>query len=222
MIRHVGIDPASATGIVAIGEDGKLLGWKELKAKGDTSAARINDTLNNVYKMLQKGDNVCIEGFAMEAKFDTNKVSSGQNWGARLATDRKVGKFEVATPNQLKSFVDVAEWEPNPDKPGKKRKLEGVEVKRRVQAAVTAHWGDEPPTFNIADAYVLARIAEAIWHVNAGRPLESYPIYQREVLTAIIHPEIAKEKKKAARERKKEKAKQAAKPEAYQGQTALF
>lgn len=219
MIRHVGIDPASATGIVAIGEDGKLIGWKELKAKGETAAARINDTLNNVYKLLRVEDNVCIEGFAMEAAHDTNKVSSGHNWGARLAVDRRVGRFEVATPNQLKKFVDVEEYE---GPKGKRIRLDGAEVKRRVQAAVAAHWGDAPPTFNIADAYVLARIAEAIWRVNRGQSIEAYPPYQQEVLTAIMHPEIAKEKKKAARTRKKEREKAKAKPAAYEGQATLF
>lgn len=223
IIRIVGIDPASETGFVAIGPDGKLIGWKELKAKGDTAAARINDNLNNVYKLLRADDVVCIEGFAMEAKFDTGKVASGHNWGARLAIDRKVGNFEIATPNQLKNFVMVAEWEQDPNRPGKKRRLEGKEVKRRVQEAVETHWGDKPPTFNIADAYVLARIMEAIWRVNNGQcKIADYPDYQAEVLTAIMHPEIAKEKKKQARERKKERSAKAAKPDAYAGQATLF
>jgi crossover junction endodeoxyribonuclease RuvC len=219
MTRHVGIDPASATGIVAIGEDGKLIGWKELKAKGDSSPARINDNMNNIYRMLREDDNVCIEGFAMEAKYDTNKVSSGHNWGARLATDRKVGRFEVATPNQLKSFVNVEEWE---GPKGKRVRLDTDEVKRRVQVAVATHWGDHPTTFNIADAYVLARIAEAIWLVNKGKSIDDYPDYQQEILKSIMFPEIAKKKKKADKAVKKKREQAKAKPAAYEGQTSLF
>ncbi|MFD0710593.1 hypothetical protein [Paenibacillus sp. GCM10027626] len=219
-MRHVGIDPATTTGIVALDPDGKLIGWKEIKGKGDTAPRRINMIFNSVYAHLREDDNVCIEGFAMEA-FDTNKVSSGFNWAARLATDRRIGSFEVATPNQLKNFVDVSEYGPDPDRPGKKRRLKGDEVKRRVQAAVEAHWGDQPPTFNIADAYVLARIAEAIWRVNKGETfVNDYPSYQKEVLIAILHPEIAKEKKKKARERKK--AREEAKAAAEEKQETLF
>ncbi|GBF73142.1 hypothetical protein PA598K_01427 [Paenibacillus sp. 598K] len=204
-MRFVGIDPATATGIVAIGEDGKLIGWLETKAKGETSTTRINDNLNNVFRFLVPNDVVCIEGFAMEAQHDTNKVSSGHNWAARLATDRKVGGFEVATPNQLKKFVAVEEWEQDPDRPGKKRRLEGEEVKTRVQVAVSDHWGDAPPTFNIADAYVLARISEALWRVRGGKAIEDYPIYQQEVIHNILHPEVAKENKKEAKARKKKR-----------------
>ncbi|MFC3768311.1 hypothetical protein [Paenibacillus sp. GCM10012303] len=196
----VGIDPATETGLVEIGEDGKLIGWIELKAIGKTPAARLNDNLNNIYRLLKRDSKVCIEGFALEAKFDTGKVSSGFNWAARLAIDRKVGQFDSATPNQLKNFVSVAEWEPDPERPGRKRKLEGKEVKRRVQAAVEAHWGHKPPTSNIADAYVLARISEALWRLRQGqRELGDYPDYQRDVLHAILDPAGYKAAKEATK-----------------------
>lgn len=191
-MRHVGIDPATHTGFVAIGPDGKLIGWTEFVAKGASPPARINMILNEVYRHLKPDDDVCIEGFAMEAQYDTNKVSSGFNWGARLATDRKVGGFISATPNQLKKFVNVAEWE---GEPGSKVKLDGKEVKRRVMAAVESHWGDKPRTDNIADAYVLARIAEAVYNVKRGEELDAYPKYQQEVIMAIIDPAAAKKKK---------------------------
>ncbi|PAD73950.1 hypothetical protein [Paenibacillus campinasensis] len=200
-MRHVGIDPATHTGFVALGPDGKLIGWKEFVAKGQTAPARINMILNEVYRYLLPDDDVCIEGFAMEAQYDTNKVSSGFNWGVRLATDRKVGSFISATPNQLKKFVKVSEWE---GEPGSKVKLDGKAVKRRVMAAVEDHWGDKPPTENIADAYVLARIAEAVYDVKNGQALNCYPEYQQEVIMTIIDPEsVKKPKKKSTKRRRK-------------------
>lgn len=216
-MRHVGIDPATHTGFVAIGPDGKLIGWIELVGKGETAAARINMIFNEVYRYLKPDDDVCIEGFAMEAKFDTNKVSSGFNWGARLATDRKVGSFISATPNQLKKFVNVSEWE---GEPGSKVKLDGKAVKRRVMAAVEDHWGDKPPTENIADAYVLARIGEAVYRVRNGEmTLDDFQLdYQREVIWSIVDPAGYKANEKT---KKKKTTKRRGKPAAADSHTQM-
>ncbi|GIO40165.1 hypothetical protein J41TS12_50260 [Paenibacillus antibioticophila] len=221
MTRHVGIDPATHTGFVAIGLDGSLLGWTEFVGKGDSAPTRINSIFNELYRYLKPDDDVCIEGFAMEAKFDTNKVSTGYNWAARLATDRKVGSFISATPNQLKKFVDVSEWE---GELGSKVKLEGKEVKRRVMVAVEAHWGDKPRTDNIADAYVLARIAEAVYDVKKGQALDCYPKYQQEVIMAIIDPDVGKKTKKPKPKTSKRRGKPAATDSHTQNteQTCLF
>ncbi|MNJ60475.1 hypothetical protein D3C77_562100 [compost metagenome] len=143
----------------------------------------------------------------MEAKFDTNKVSTGYNWAARLATDRKVGTFISATPNQLKKFVNVEEWE---GEPGSKVRLESKEVKRRVIAAVEEHWGVKPRTENIADAYVLARIAETVCNVKRGQALSCYPKYQQEVIMAIIDPSTVKKPKKPKPKTSKRRGKPAA------------
>ncbi|MEK5477533.1 hypothetical protein NYE70_11370 [Paenibacillus sp. FSL R5-0407] len=228
-MRHVGVDPATHTGFVALGPDGSLLGWTEFVGKGDSAPARINMILNEIYSHLRPDDNVCIEGFAMEAKFDTNKVSTGYNWAARLATDRKVGTFISATPNQLKKFVNVDEWE---GEPGSKVKLDGKEVKRRVMVAVEDHWGHKPRTDNIADAYVLARIAEAVYDVKsrgiAGAYLAAlsiYPKYQQEVIMAIIDPStVKKPKSKPKSKTNKRRGKPAAADSHTQNteQTCLF
>ncbi|MDF9844173.1 MULTISPECIES: hypothetical protein [unclassified Paenibacillus] len=200
MTRFIGIDPATHTGFVAIGSNGRLAGWTEFVGKGDTAPARINMVLDEVYRHLKPDDDICIEGFAMEAKHDTNKVSSGFNWAARLAVDRRGSSFIVATPNQLKKFVNVSEWE---GVAGSKVRLEGKAVKRLVMAAVESHWGDIPRTENIADAYVLARIAEAIYKVKQGQELEDYPQYQQEVIMAIIDPALIKKLKKESKANKR-------------------
>lgn len=199
-MRFIGIDPATHTGFVAIGPDGKLAGWTEFVGKGDAAPARINMVLNEVYRHLKPADDICIEGFAMEAKHDTNKVSSGFNWAARLAVDRRGSSFIVAAPNQLKKFVNVSEWD---GVPGSKVRLDGKTVKRLVMAAVESHWGDIPRTENIADAYVLARVAEAVYRVKQGQELDGYPIYQQEVIRAIIDPAAIKKQKKESKANKR-------------------
>ncbi|SDD27763.1 crossover junction endodeoxyribonuclease RuvC [Paenibacillus sp. UNCCL117] len=165
---------------------------KELTGAGASTPRKIRTLHDEVLRHLQKGDNVCIEGFALDAQ-DTNKVSSGNNWAARLAADRIVGAFEVAAPGQLKKFVDVSEWT---GVKGSKKRLPGPTVKKLVQQAVERIWGFRAPTDNIADAYVLARIAEALHAVKAGRDPATYPDYQREVLESIIDPDSAKKKGK--------------------------
>lgn len=219
-MRFIGIDPATHTGFVAIGLDGKLIGWTELVGKGGTAPSRINMILDEVYRHLKPDDDICIEGFAMEAKHDTNKVSSGFNWAARLAVDRRGSGFIIATPNQLKKFVNVSEWE---GVPGSKVRLDGKEVKRRVMAEVEARWGDIPRTENISDAYVLARIAEAVYKVKDGYELDNYPKYQQEVIMAIIDPAAIKKQKKESKANKRPgKSAAAGKHAQIPGQGLLF
>ncbi|OKP97740.1 hypothetical protein [Paenibacillus sp. P46E] len=220
-MRFVGIDPATHTGFVAISPNGKLAGWTEFVGKGATAPARINMIFNEVYRYLKPEDDVCIEGFAMEAKHDINKVTTGFNWGARLATDRKVGGFIIATPNQLKKFVNVSEWE---GVPGSKVRLDGKAVKRLVMAEVESRWGDKPRTENIADAYVLARIAEAVYNVKNGQDREIYPIYQQEVIWAITDPEgyKAAQKKKPTTNKRPGKPAAAGSHTQNAGQGSLF
>lgn len=220
-MRFIGIDPATHTGFVAIGPDGKLAGWAEFVGKGKTAPARINMIFNEVYRHLKPEDDVCIEGFAMEAKHDTNKVTTGFNWGARLAIDRKVGSFIIATPNQLRKFVNVSEWE---GVPGSKVRLEGKAVKKLVMAEVEARWGDKPRTENISDAYVLARIAEAVYRVQHGQDRGSYPEYQQEVIWAISDPEgyKAAQKKNPTTRKRPGKPAAAGSHTQKQGQGLLF
>lgn len=190
-MRFVGIDPATNTGFVALDPDGNLLRAKELTGSGQTTPTKVRTLHDEVLRHLRTEDKVCIEGFALEAQ-DTNKTSSGYNWAARLAVDRVIGEFISPTPGQLKKFVNVSEWI---GEPGSKKRLPGKEVKKLVIAAVYDHWGYKASTDNIADAYVLARIREAIWRVKNGQVLlQGYPVYQQEVILSLINPVINKKK----------------------------
>lgn len=190
-MRHVGIDPATNTGWVVLDEHGNLLRAKELTGVKSDTPHMIRTLHDEIWRQLQPDDNVAIEGFALDAK-DTNKVSSGCNWAARMATDRKVGGFISPRPSQLKKFVDVSEWT---GVPGSKKRLPGKAVKKLVIDQVEARWGFKPATDNIADAYVLARIAEAVYDVKNGQVLNCYPEYQQEVIMAIIDPTTVKKSK---------------------------
>lgn len=191
-MRFVGIDPATRTGFVALDPNGELLRAKEIKGDGPTAVRKIRSLANEIYQHLQPTDVVCIEGFALDAR-DTNKVSSGNGWAARMAADRAGRKYIEATPSQLKKFVNVSEWT---GVKGSKKRIEAKAVKKLVIASVTEHWGFVATTDNIADAYVLARIIEAVYKVSNGYPVENYPEYQQEVIMTIIHPETKKKNKK--------------------------
>lgn len=198
-MRFVGVDPATSTGFVALDTDGNVLLAKVLTGSGATTTRRIRLLHDEVFRHLHPDDEVCIEGFALDA-FDTNKVSSGNNWAARLATDRKVGAFVVAEPSLLKKFVNVSEWT---GVKGKKIRLKGPEVKKVVMAAVETHWGYPAVSNDISDAYVLARIAEAVHDVRNGFSILGYPTYQQEVIQTIMDPDS---KKKKAKDKKATKA----------------
>lgn len=184
-MRFVGIDPATRTGFVALDPNGNVLKAKEITGAGSTSVRRIRTLANEVFLHLGSQDVVCVEGFALNAR-DTNKVSSGNGWAARMAVDRAGLKYIEPTPGQLKKFVNVAEWT---GEKGSKKRLKGDEVKKLVIASVHEHWGFNTTSDNIADAFVLAKIAEAIHQVNNGRPLFRYPVYQHEVIISILYPE---------------------------------
>lgn len=191
-MRFVGIDPATRTGFVALEPNGELLRAKEIKGDGPTAVRKIRSLANEIYLHLQPTDVVCIEGFALDAR-DTNKVSSGNGWAARMAADRAGRKYIEATPSQLKKFVNVSEWS---GIKGSKKRLDSKAVKKLVIAAVTEHWGFAATTDNIADAFVLAKIVEAVYKVSNGYPVENYPEYQQAVIISILNPE-AKKKKRA-------------------------
>lgn len=217
MTRFVGIDPATHTGFVALDEKGNVLRAKELTGVKSDTPHMIRTLHDEIWRHLYQDDLVAIEGFALDAQ-DTNKVSSGCNWAARMATDRKVGSFISPRPNQLKKFVNVTEWEPDPDRPGRKRRLTGKAVKKLVMEQVELRWGYKPPTDNIADAYVLAKIAEAVHDVKCiEENLSDYPPYQQEVIKAIIDPSTVKKQKKS----KPKTNKRRGKPAAADGHTHL-
>ncbi|MBO2943630.1 hypothetical protein JJQ72_06510 [Paenibacillus sp. F411] len=220
MTRFVGIDPATKTGFIARDPDGTLLRAKEITGiKADTP--RMVRTLHDeILRHLKPGDVVGIEGFALDAQ-DTNKVSSGCNWAARMATDRVIGSFVSPRPNQLKKYVNVSEWV---GEPGSKKRLKGKAAKQLVIDAVYEHWGYRAASDNIADAYVLSMIAEAVYRVRNGQQLEEYPVYQQEVIMAIIDPDTVKKPKKPKSKTTKRRGKPAAADSHTQNaeQTILF
>ncbi|UHA74423.1 hypothetical protein [Paenibacillus sp. 481] len=191
-MRYVGIDPATKTGLVVLNSSGELLKAAELLGEGSTSVRRIRMLANEVFQKIKNGDVVCIEGFALAAR-DTNKVASGNGWAARMAVDRhELHYIEVGT-SQLKKFVNVSQWS---GQKGSKQRLSNKAVKQLVIESVFQHWGFSTKSDNIADAFVLAKIAEAVHKVNNGLSLiDFYPRYQLEVIQSILHPE--KKKKRA-------------------------
>jgi crossover junction endodeoxyribonuclease RuvC len=217
-MRFVGIDPASHTGFVALDENGEILRVKELTGSGDSDASKMRTLHDEVYRHLKPDDMVAIEDFALDA-YDTNRVASGYNHASRMATDRVVGSFMKVGTGQLKKFVNVSEFEG--DK-GSKTRLKGEAVKRLVIAAVEQHWDFETANNNIADAYVLARIMEAVHVVRNGKSILSYPAYQRDVINYLLDPAAAKAAKKTKSKKSRSNASAAGKRGPKTEQTLLF
>ena len=202
-MRFIGIDPATHTGFVARDQDGTLLRAKEITGVQADTPRMVRTLHDEILRHLKPEDVVSIEGFALDAQ-DTNKVSSGCNWAARMATDRVIGSFISPRPNQLKKYVNVSEWV---GEPGSKKRLKGKAAKQLVVDAVYDHWGYRATTDNIADAYVLSMIAEAVYRVRNGQQLNVYPVYQQEVIMAIIDPStVKKSKPKTSKRRGKPEA----------------
>lgn len=216
--RFVGIDPATKTGFVALDIDGEVLKDKELTGtKGGSSAQKIRTAHDEILLHLHTADVVAIEFFALDGQ-DTNRIASGYNWASRLAVDRVcTDDFISPEPIRLKQFVNVSEWEGEKKtkaNPKGKTRIKGDALKEKVRESVTAHWGYYHDSYNVIDAYVLAQIARAVWHVKNGlHTYDDYHEYQRDILFAYVEPEkyAAMKKAEKAEEKRRKKEREAAK-----------
>lgn len=203
MVRSVGIDPSSKTGFAALDDLGSLLRAKELTGVGSQDPKRMVTLIDEVIAHIRPDDAICIEGFAFNSGFGGKKSQSedfqyGLGWGIRMALYRREIPFHVVAPNQLKKFVAVTGWI---GEKGSKTKLKGKQLKQAVIDSVRKHYGFVHDNDNVNDAYVLARIAEAIREVRGGQEIESFPEYQQEVILAILSSagmETPKRKRKTA------------------------
>ncbi|MFE4523440.1 hypothetical protein ACFRCQ_15225 [Cytobacillus firmus] len=187
-MRFVGIDPSTKTGFVALAEDGQVLRAKELTGISDEDPKRMVTLIQEVIVHVQPGDIICIEGFP----FDTQRAmfAGGLHHGIRNELfKRKIPYHEVA-PNAVKKFVNVTGWT---GVVGSKKRLTGKAKKEAVKTAVLEHYNFENKSDNIVDAYILAKIAQAIW--LQATTIQFLPKYQDEVIKRILQPEPKKNAK---------------------------
>ena len=195
-MRFVGVDPATTTGFVALDEVGNVLVEEDLRGTGKTVPGGISEEQlanlgHSLYNHLQPDDVAVMENAAPGTQ---RGITTGMIHGVlRYMIHRRKIKPIFLMPNTVKKYVGVTGWI---IEAGKKRRLEGSEKKEHLAAAVLSHFGYSHKSDNVTDAYIMAKIAEAVYRVRNGQELNSYKSYQQEVIQAIISPSAKPTKKK--------------------------
>ncbi|KGE18450.1 hypothetical protein [Paenibacillus wynnii] len=187
-MRFVGIDPATQTGFVALDEDGRPLVEVELvgkgrKEKGGITTQQLVSLENQLYQLLKPGDIIAIEQPAMGTQ---SGVTTGMiHGGLRSMIYRKGLTYVDVNPQRTKKYVNE-----------NRRLAEDDDKKAIIATAVLEHYNYSHSSHNVTDAYIIAKIAEAVQRVKNGQSLESYTPYQQDVIQAIISPAAKTTKKK--------------------------
>lgn len=165
----IGLDTATITGVCILGEDGSINAFEQ-KFKDLQGIARVDaflrfiDTLCDGYNDIGHIAGVCIEGYGY-ANAHTLATLVEVGTGVRLGLHVNNITPIVVAPNTLKKFAT-----------GK-----GNAKKDQIMLAVYKRWGYDSKTNNIADAFVLAKIAERLFF---DQP-DEIPAYQQEVLKLL-------------------------------------
>jgi len=175
----MGIDPSlTCTGIIVL-KSGELKSNRGIKSKF-TGPARWLD----IEEILQSAlycfgpELICLEGYGFMSKAGNAQAELGGIVRRRLFKE-KYRYLEVA-PSQVKKFAS--------GKGNTQKEFMPLEVHKR--------WGVEFSTHDEVDAYVLARIAEAIMLFEDDEAnLNQYTKFQQEVVLELVRP---KEKKRKA------------------------
>lgn len=185
-MRFCGIDPATKTGFVAIDEEGSVIVEVEIKGEGPKepggiSIVQLVSLENQLFKLLQDGDEIVIEQVAAGTQ---KGITSGMiHGGLRTMICRKGLMFNEVNPLNTKKYVGVTGWV---GETGSKRRLKDGEKKAAMKDAVIEHFGYTHKSDNVIDAYIIARIA---WNLYRIRELQS-PIdtgyNQLEVINGIL------------------------------------
>lgn len=171
MRRYVGIDPSTATGFVALSPSGALLDAREIEGKGE-DPRRMFSIIQAVFKAIQPGDIICIEGFGFASQ--SGFLLGGIGWGIRMELYRRGIAYQEVSPNGLKKFSGAG----------------GTAKKPEVAVETYKRWGFQCKSDNVTDAYVLAQIARAM-HEDI-----KITKFQQEVIDAIRNPQKKSKKKK--------------------------
>lgn len=220
MTRFVGIDPATFTGVVILDADGRPIGETVLKGKGKSAPGGITQEQrvsleNQLYSILRPGDVITKEGIghATEMLITTAKIHGGLEG----MITRKGLEFDEVAPNAVKKYVNVSGWV---GEPGSKQRLKGKAKKEAMAAATLEHFGYSNPRHDVVDAYIIAKIGEAVYRVRHGEKMlhDFHLEYQREVIWSIIDPVGYKEYEKT-KNKKAKSTKRRGKPAAADSHT---
>lgn len=187
MMRFVGIDPATTTGLVVLDEQGNVLIETELKGrgksvKGGITDEQLEDLGHQLYKHLENGDEILMEDAAPGTQ---RGITTGMIHGVlRYMIRRKALKPNFVAPAAVKKFVGVTGWV---GEPGNKRRLVDKEKKAAIKQAVLEHFGYTHKSDNVIDAYIIARISLNLYLMREYKPLLDALPYQIEVVESILN-----------------------------------
>ena len=164
-VRFVGIDPSlSGCGIVIINESGEVVEATELKAGKEDDPLRFMILVKRVLKHVDiSQDRILIEGFSFGSKGRAVSTMYGLGWCFRIAFTELQAKWQEVPPTSLKKFASN----------------KGNAAKPVVMQMVKKKWGFDHPSDNVNDAYVLAKMAWAMYNHDKLRE------YEKEVLKKI-------------------------------------
>jgi len=163
MTRYIGIDPSTKTGVVVLGEDGTLQHAIEISSKKKQDPERFIDLAEQVLSGIGLFDRVCIEGFSYGSKGAGVSTQYGIGWVLRAELYKRGIEYIEVPPSSLKKFAT-----------GK-----GNCKKDAMVLPIYKKWQFESDSDNIRDAYVLARVAQAI---TSPQELTAY---QKEALKKV-------------------------------------
>lgn len=206
-MRFVGIDPATNTGFVALDPYGMPLVEELIRGEGKNQPGGISPEQrmsleNQLFVLLKPGDVILKEGVAngTQMLITTAKIHGGLEG----MVTRKGLRYEEIAPESVKKFVAVESWT---GAKGSKVRLDGPAKKKAMAAAALEQYGYTNPSHDIVDAFIIAKICEAVYRVRNGGSLDDYPPHQSEVIWSIIDPVAYKAYKEAKKKPRPSKPK---------------
>jgi len=169
MSAFIGVDPSSKTGLVKVDmASGEVITRKELKGIGSVDPKRIVTLIDEIIDHIRPGDIIGIEGYSYGSKgkgvsFQYELGGMLREWLYRLNLN-----YTTITPSQLKKFAT-----------GK-----GNTPKDAMAIPIFKRFGFEDKSNNITDAFILAKIVQALSMTPFER-VENLTGYQIDVLEAI-------------------------------------
>ncbi|MER2061471.1 MAG: hypothetical protein ABS894_00920 [Aerococcus urinaeequi] len=144
MSRSVGIDPSTKTGLVII-ENGIVTHQKVLTGIGEEDPKRASTLIDDLSDHIRSDDNITIESPSYNSTGQGVSVQYGIAYMIRDMLYRRRIDYTDVAPSQLKGWV------------GK-----GNDGKPEVKANTKRIYGFEHKSGDVIDAFVLAKIAEAL------------------------------------------------------------
>lgn len=185
-MRFVGIDPATKTGFVALDEQGEVLVAKSIRGKGKPrkgglTIEQLVSLENQIYKLLQKGDEIVKEDAAPGTQ---RGITTGMiHGGIRSMIERKGLVPNLIMPNTVKKFVGVTGWK---GATGSKTRMSQKESKEAMKQAVLDHFNWTHKSHDVIDAYVIAQISLHLYRCREFIPIMEMQPYQVEVIESIL------------------------------------